>query len=72
MQRVMIQADRDLLERARQMAHMRGVSFPQFVREALVRELALTTTEPKAISCAGIVSTRGEARTRGYRPDTWR
>lgn len=72
MQRVMIQADRALLERAQRAAHERGVSFPQLVRESLERELALSATQPKPIACAGVISTGGKARTGGYEPDAWR
>ena len=72
MQRVMIQADKTLLERAQRTAHERGVSFPQLVRESLERELTLSAVQPKPIACAGIVSTGGEARARSYEPDEWR
>lgn len=72
MQRVMIQADRTLLERAQRVAQERGVSFPQLVRESLERELSLSMAQPKPISCAGVVSTGGKARARGYEPDAWR
>lgn len=72
MQRVMIQADHTLLERAQRAAHERGVSFPQLVRESLERELAFSTTQPKPISCAGVISTGGKARARAYEPDAWR
>lgn len=72
MQRVMIQADRTLLERAQRAAHERGVSFPQLVRESLERELALSTTQLRPISCAGVISTGGQARAGAYEPDAWR
>jgi hypothetical protein len=72
MQRVMIQAERSLLERAQQAAHERGVSFPQLVREALERELAVSATPSKSIACAGIISTGGKARAGVYQPDPWR
>jgi hypothetical protein len=72
MQRVMIQADRTLLERAQRAAHERGVSFPKLVREALERELALSAGTPKPLSCVGILSTSGQAGTRTYEPDAWR
>jgi len=72
MQRVMIQAERTLLERAQRAAHERGVSFPQLVRESLEHELALGTPQPRPMSCAGIVSTGGKARARAYEPDAWR
>jgi hypothetical protein len=72
MQRVMIQAERTLLERAQHAARERGVSFPQLVREALERELALSTAPLTPLSCAGVISTRGRARTGAYEPDAWR
>lgn len=72
MQRVMIQAERTLLERAQHAAHERGVSFPQLVREALERELALSAAPPRRLSCAGVISTGGRARTGAYEPDAWR
>jgi hypothetical protein len=70
MQRVMIQADRTLLERAQRAADERGVSFPQLVRESLEHELGVAQTKP--ISCAGVISTGGRARGRTYEPDAWR
>jgi hypothetical protein len=72
MQRVMIQAERTLLERAQRAAHERGVSFPQLVRESLERELALSAAEPKSISCVGVLDTNGRARAGTYEPDAWR
>ncbi|HEY2630846.1 MAG TPA: hypothetical protein VGI26_00530 [Solirubrobacteraceae bacterium] len=72
MQRVMIQADRGLLDRAHQAARERRVTFPQLVREALERELALNTAPPAKLSCVGVISTAGQARGRTYEPDVWR
>jgi hypothetical protein len=72
MQRVMIQADRALLDRVHQAARERRVTFPQLVREALERELALSTAPPSKLSCAGVISTEGRARTGVYEPDLWR
>ena len=72
MQRVMIQADRALLERAQRAAHERGVSFPQLVRESLERELSLGAPQTKPISCVGVIDTAGRARARTYEPDAWR
>jgi hypothetical protein len=72
MKRVMIQADAELLERARRAARERGVTFPQLVREALERELAPTSRPPRRLACAGVVSTDGQARRRTYEPDAWR
>ncbi|MDQ6819700.1 MAG: ribbon-helix-helix domain-containing protein [Actinomycetota bacterium] len=68
--RVMVQADDELLERARRLAGERGVTFPQLVRDALERELA---RDPDGgLSCVGVVDTGGRAREREYRPDPWR
>jgi hypothetical protein len=72
MQRVMFQADRALLERARRAARERGVTFPQLVRDALEHELASRFRSPRALSSAGVISTGGQARTRTYEPDAWR
>jgi hypothetical protein len=68
----MIQADDELLERARRAARERGISFPQLVRQALERELAPTSRPVRRLACAGVISTRGEARRREYEPDDWR
>ena len=72
MERVMIQADRALLERARRAARERGVSFPQLVRDALEHELATRAERPRRLSCSGVMSTEGRARERAYEPDVWR
>jgi nucleotide-binding universal stress UspA family protein len=72
MQRVMIQAERSLLDRAQQTARERGVSFPQLVREALERELAVNATPVRPLTCVGVISTGGQARARVYEPDAWR
>jgi hypothetical protein len=72
MERVMIQADSTLLQRARRAARERGVTFPQLVRDALERELRTRSEPPRPLSCAGVVSTGGQARERGYEPDEWR
>jgi len=72
MERVMIQADSALLERARRAAQIRGVTFPQLVREALEHELATRSGPPRPMSCAGVINTAGRARERDYEPDPWR
>jgi hypothetical protein len=72
MQRVMIQVDPPLLERAKREARRRGVSFPQLVREALTRELALSAEPVVPLSCIGVLDTQGKARGREYEPDPWR
>jgi hypothetical protein len=68
----MIQADDDLLERARRAARARGISFPQLVRDALERELAVHVRPSRRLTCAGVVSTGGAAARREYEPDAWR
>jgi hypothetical protein len=72
MKRVMIQADDELLERARRVARERGVTFPQLVRQALERELAPGKRPTQRLGCVGVISTQGEARRREYEPDAWR
>jgi len=72
MERVMIQADSVLLERARRAARERGVTFPQLVRTALEHELAIGGGPPRRLSCAGVISTGGHARERDFEPDAWR
>lgn len=72
MQRVMIQLDQTLLERAKRAARERGVSFPQLVREALTRELMLSAEPIPALSSIGAIDTQGQARGREYQPESWR
>jgi hypothetical protein len=72
MKRVMIQAERTLLDSAQREAHERGVSFPQFVREALERELQLSALRPAPLTCVGVISTGGRAGEGTYEPDPWR
>ena len=72
MNRVMIQADNALLERARRAARERGVTFPQLVRDAIEHELGPRSGAPRPLSCVGVVSTDGRARERAYEPDVWR
>jgi hypothetical protein len=71
LERVMIQAERALLERARRAARERGVTFPQLVRDALEHELGPRSGSPPRLSSAGAISTRGRARERAYEPDPW-
>lgn len=66
----MIQADETLLVRARKAASERGISFPQFVRDALENELGAGAREP--LSATGTIASGGKARRREYRPDAWR
>jgi hypothetical protein len=72
MKRVMIQADEETLERARQLARQQGVSLPQLVRDALERELAPVTGAKRQLQCVGVISTDGQARKRSYEPEPWR
>ena len=72
MERVMIQADKTLLERARRAARERGVTFPQLVREALEHELVTRTELARPLSCVGAIDTGGRARRQAYEPDSWR
>jgi hypothetical protein len=70
MERVMIQADRELLERARIAARQRGISFPAFVREAIEKELHGEGQPP--LRSIGAFDLGGRAREREYEPDPWR
>jgi hypothetical protein len=72
MERVMIQANRALLERARRAARERGVTFPQLVRDAIEHEIGPRAGSPPRLSSAGAISTGGRARERTYEPDAWR
>jgi hypothetical protein len=58
MQRLMIQAEPELVERAKRRARERGVSVAQVVREALERELEVAEGEsiPPPLTCIGVVS----------------
>jgi hypothetical protein len=58
MQRLMIQAEPELVERAKRRARERGVSVAQVVREALERELEVAEEEsiPPPLNCIGAFS----------------
>jgi hypothetical protein len=58
MQRLMIQAEPELVERAKRRARERGVSVAQVVREALEHELAVDEEEriPPPLTCIGVIS----------------
>lgn len=76
MQRLMIQADEELLSRARRRAYERGVSVAQVVRDALARELGDGGAQP-ALSCVGAMeSEQGDLSERAsrdeYEPPPWR
>lgn len=69
MKRVMIQADAELLERARAAARERGISFPQLVRDCIERDVGSEAAPPPR--CIGTVRD-GRLRERSYEPDRWR
>lgn len=55
MQRLMIQAEPELVERAKRRAAERGVSMAQFLREAMERELASHEEQvPPPLTCIGV------------------
>ncbi len=58
MQRLMIQAEPELVERAKRRARERGVSVAQVVREAMERELGDVEEEPipPPLNCIGVIS----------------
>jgi hypothetical protein len=57
MQRIMIQAEPELVERAKRRAQERGVSVAQVVREALEHELDGTAERiPPPLRCVGVIS----------------
>lgn len=75
---MMIQANEELLARARRRAAERGVSIAQVVRDALERELGSTGEgQPQPpLSCVGVMdSGRGDlselASEPTYEPDHW-
>lgn len=70
---MMIQADEELLERARREAARRGVSISQVVRDALEGELAAPSPQPE-LRCIGAFRSghpRG-AGTDAYQPPPFR
>jgi hypothetical protein len=57
MQRLMIQAEPELVERAKRRARERGVSVAQVVREALERDLEVAEESiPPPLNCIGAFS----------------
>jgi hypothetical protein len=57
MQRIMIQAEPELVERAKRRARERGVSVAQVVREAMEHELGGADERiPPPLKCVGIAS----------------
>jgi hypothetical protein len=79
MRRLMIQADPELLERARRRAAERGVSVAQVVRDAMEHELvdAMEEQIPPPLTCIGIGRSGRSDLSRLasediYEPDSWR
>jgi hypothetical protein len=78
MQRLMIQAEPELVERAKRRAAERGVSMAQFLREAMERELASHEEQiPPPLTCIGVFNSgRSDlselASEAIFEPDTWR
>ena len=74
MERMIFQADAELLERARRRARERGVSVAQVVRDALERELGGSPQPP--LTCIGVGAGTGagvaERVDELYEPDPWR
>lgn len=74
--RMMIQAEEELFERARQEAHRRGVSVAQVVRDALERELA--EQSPPRFALIGAFDSGGSTMAQqvsdmdGVPPTPWR
>lgn len=76
MQRLMIQAEPELIDRAKRRARERGVSVAQVVREALARDLT-RNAEPPPVSIIGMFSSEaGDLSERAgrdeYKPPPWR
>ncbi len=76
MERMIFQADTDLLDRVRHRARQRGVSVAHVVRDALERELGEEGKRPRPRSIgtgrsgiAGGISRRVDEL---YEPETWR
>jgi hypothetical protein len=76
MKRIMIQADEELIARAKDAAHRRGLSVAQVVREALEKELGQThRPRTKLIGAFNSGETdvaRRSARTPRVPPRPWR
>ena len=69
MRRIMIQADEELLERARRRAQQRGVSVAAVVRGALERELGPSPAQPQPSSVGVFDSGAGDLGARASRDE---
>jgi hypothetical protein len=76
MKRMMIQADEQLLERARRLAAERGTSVAQVVRDALEQHLGGETIPPPLTSIGAVSSQRGDLSRRAgedeFEPEPYR
>jgi hypothetical protein len=78
MQRLMIQAEPELVERAKRRAAERGVSMAQLVREAMEHELASPAERiPPPLMCIGAFRSGRSDLSRLasediFEPDSWR
>jgi len=76
MKRIMVQADEQLLERARRRASERGVSVAQVFRDALERDLGPETAPPMLTSIGVVRSVEGDLSRRAsedeYEPEPFR
>ena len=77
MKRFVLQADDGLLERAREVAHERGVSIAQVVRDALEKEVGPTRTRSRSRLIGAFESgerdnARKASRTARVPPRPWR
>jgi len=68
----MIQADEELLERARRRAAERGVSIAQIVREALEKELGTRPKPRFAVFDSGVGDLSRLASEDEFEPEPWR
>jgi len=72
MRRIMIQANEELLERARRRAAERGVSIAQIVREALEKELGSQPKPRLGVFRSGVGDLSRRASEDEFEPDPWR
>lgn len=71
MRRMMIQADEDLLDRARLRAADRGVSVAQLIREAIEHELGPAGPAPEILCGGSFSSGEGDLAGRTSRDDAY-